>query len=67
MFDTLDGMPLLVVHGESSDILAKTCVSAMQARKPDLVYAKIPNRGHAPTLKEPASRLAIDEFLARLS
>lgn len=58
--------PCLVLRGATSDILSEEIIDRMQAVKPDLVRATIPNRGHAPTLDEPASLAAIDGFLAKL-
>ena len=66
LFDSLLSTPMLVVRGETSDILARSCVETMQERKGDLYYAEIPNRGHAPTLNEPAAVAAIDHFLGCL-
>jgi pimeloyl-ACP methyl ester carboxylesterase len=62
-FDALKPIPTLVIRGALSDILAPECVAEMRSRKPDLVFAEIPNRGHAPTLDEPDSIAAIDQFL----
>jgi pimeloyl-ACP methyl ester carboxylesterase len=59
-------MPCLVLRGEISDILTEGIVDRMQAVKPDLQCATIPNRGHAPLLDEPESLKAIDAFLADL-
>lgn len=58
--------PMLVIRGELSDILASACVEEMRTRKEDLQYVEIPRRGHAPTLDEPESRIAIDRFLGGL-
>ncbi len=66
LFDTIAAIPMLVVRGETSDILARSCVEEMRRRKPDLEVAEIPGRGHAPTLDEAAARIAIDRFLADL-
>ena len=66
LFDAITGIPMLVIRGASSDILAPGCVAAMREKKPDLAVAEIAHRGHAPTLNEPSSRTAIDEFLASL-
>ena len=66
VFDAITGIPMLVLRGASSDILAPGCVARMREKKPDLAYREIPRRGHAPTLDEPASRDAIDGFLATL-
>jgi pimeloyl-ACP methyl ester carboxylesterase len=54
---------MLVIRGAQSDILSPGCVAGMRERKPDLLVAEIPHRGHAPTLTEPASLVAIDAFL----
>ncbi|MDO8860263.1 alpha/beta hydrolase [Haliea sp. E1-2-M8] len=63
VFESIRALPILVLRGAHSDILASSCVAEMQRRKPDLVSAEIPRRGHAPTLDEPESRRAIDSFL----
>jgi pimeloyl-ACP methyl ester carboxylesterase len=63
-FDALKPVPAMVIRGELSDILAPECVAEMRSRKPDLVVAEIPNRGHAPILDEPECIAAIDHFLA---
>ena len=59
-------MPCLVLRGATSDILSEEIIDRMQAVKPDLQRATIPERGHAPVLDEPASLTAIDAFLAGL-
>lgn len=66
VFEAVASIPILVVRGESSDILARECVEGMRSRKADLQVAEIPRRGHAPTLDETASRAAIDNFLIPL-
>jgi pimeloyl-ACP methyl ester carboxylesterase len=63
VFEGVTAIPMLVVRGAQSDILAPGCVADMRERKPDLLVAEIPHRGHAPTLTEPASLVAIDAFL----
>ena len=60
-------MPCLVIRGDMSDILAASTVKKMQAVKPDLAVATIPQRGHAPLLDEPDSLAAIDAFLDGLA
>lgn len=62
-FAALDGMPLLVLRGELSDLLDETTLERMRATLPNLHSVTIPRRGHTPTLDEPESRRAIDEFL----
>ena len=67
LFDTLAGVPMLVVRGELSDILSAPTVEEMARRHPDLVAVEVPNRGHAPMLTEAPALAAIDAFLARLT
>jgi pimeloyl-ACP methyl ester carboxylesterase len=38
LFDARDGVPLLTIRGELSDILHKDCVSEMLSRKPDMYF-----------------------------
>ena len=66
LFESIASIPMLVIRGESSDILSPDCVDGMRQRKSDLCVAVIPNRGHAPTLNEASSRQAIEGFLAAL-
>lgn len=66
LFESVTATPMLLIRGAVSDILPKSCVEGMQRRKPDLHYAEIPHRGHAPTLTEPVSLVTIDAFLGQL-
>jgi len=61
-----DGRPLLLLRGAISDLLAPGTVHGMRERAPQMVVVEVPDRGHAPTLDEPASRSAIEAFLAPL-
>ena len=63
LFDNMASIPMLVVRGALSDILAADCVAEMQSRSPSLQVAEIPDRGHAPMLDEPAAVAAIEAFL----
>lgn len=64
VFDALIEIPLLVIRGALSDLLALECVAKMRTRKPDLIAVDIPQRGHAPTLTEPDALTAIEAFLS---
>ena len=65
-FEALLPVPTLLIRGALSDILAPDCVAEMQRRKPDLRFAEIERRGHAPSLAEPQCIAAIDAFLGDL-
>jgi len=60
-------MPSLLIRGELSDVLTEATVERMQSAKPDLEVVRVPNRGHAPLLDEPAALAAIEQFLTRLN
>jgi len=60
-------MPCLLLRGERSDVLTEDTVARMLQAKPDLDVVRVPDRGHAPLLDEPAARGAIDRFLDRIA
>jgi len=67
LFDALEGLPLACVRGANSDILSAATLNAMQARRPDMIAATVPDRGHVPLLDEPASIAALNSLLERIS
>jgi len=62
LFEAFRELPLLVLHGAISDILSRETVDKMARRKPDMMHATIPNRGHVPLLDEPECISAMDRF-----
>lgn len=66
MFGASKKAPLLVVRGETSDILSAETAEEMVRRHPDARLATVPRTGHAPILDEPQAVSAITEFLDRL-
>ncbi|MHA1547928.1 MAG: alpha/beta fold hydrolase [Alphaproteobacteria bacterium] len=49
-FNALANVPVLVVHGENSDLLSAETVAAMAAAHPDLATWTVPGEGHPPFL-----------------
>lgn len=60
-------MPLLTIRGALSDLFSAETLEQMRTIRPDMQTLVVPDRGHAPTLEEPACRAAIDCFLGELA
>lgn len=66
LFDALAGLPLCAIRGANSDLLSESCFAEMQARRPDMIAAQVPGRGHIPFLDEPEALDALHRWLAML-
>jgi pimeloyl-ACP methyl ester carboxylesterase len=66
LFDALAGLPLALIRGANSDLLAPQTVLKMQSRRPDMAVAEVPGRAHIPFLDEPEAVALIRAFLDRL-
>ncbi len=66
-FDALDSLPLALVRGANSDLLLEETAQKMQQRRPDMIYANVPDRGHVPFLDEPEALKAINLWLKHLA
>jgi len=66
MFDAAAGLPLALVWGVNSDLLAAPTVAEMRRRRPDMILAAVPGRAHIPFLDEPESLAAIGAWLERV-
>ena len=62
LFKALNGLPLALIHGVNSDLLSAASVEKMQAYRPDMILAKVPNRGHIPFLDEPQALDALHKW-----
>ena len=65
-FDGLKGIPLLLVRGAISDLLAMDCVEKMADRHGDMRLAQVSDVGHAPLLTETDALEPIKALLNRL-
>lgn len=64
-FDGLAGVPVMVIRGEHSDILAPETVQAMSERRADLDLVVVPGQGHAPFLTDQPTIGRIAAFCRR--
>jgi len=65
-FDACAGLPLALIRGAGSDVLSRATADEMMRRRPDLLFAEVPGRGHIPFLDEPESLSVVKAWLARL-
>lgn len=66
LFDKVGETPMLVIRGQTSDVLSVETLAEMTHRLPHLTSVTIACCGHAPTLNEPDARIAIRRFLGGL-
>lgn len=64
LFDACAGLPLALIRGANSDLLSRAAVQKMRLRRPDMVFAEVPDRGHIPFLDEPEAIGALREWLS---
>lgn len=63
LFDACAGLPLALIRGANSDLLSPATVEEMRRRRPDMLFAEVPDRAHIPFLDEPEAVTAITAFL----
>lgn len=63
LFDACAALPLGLIRGAGSDLLSPATAREMRRRRPDMIFAEVPGRGHVPFLDEPESLDAVRAFL----
>lgn len=63
LFDACAGLPLGLIRGANSDLLTVETAAEMRRRRPDLIFAEVPDRAHIPFLDEAESLGVIHGFL----
>jgi len=58
-----EGRKLLLVRGETSDLLSRDIADRMREAAPHMTFVEVPGVGHAPMLDEPVARQGILDFL----
>jgi pimeloyl-ACP methyl ester carboxylesterase len=64
LWDATAGLPVALIRGANSDLLSQACTDEMRRRRPDMIFATVPDRAHIPFLDEPESLAALRTFLA---
>ena len=67
LFDAMAGLPLALIHGAGSDLLSGETADEMRRRRPDMIYGKVPGRGHIPWLDEAESVAVVRAWVDRLA
>ncbi len=67
LFDACAGLPLALIRGANSDLLSTQTTDEMRARRPDMLFADVPDRAHIPFLDEPESCAILSAFLKEVS
>lgn len=63
LWDATAGLPVALIRGANSDLLSMETVAQMQATRPDLIFANVPDRAHIPFLDEAESVAVLNRFL----
>jgi len=66
LFDALAGLPLALIRGANSDLLTVETANAMADRRPDMICAEVPDRGHVPFLDEHEALDALQAWLGKM-
>jgi pimeloyl-ACP methyl ester carboxylesterase len=64
LFAACDGVPLALIRGANSDLLTQACADKMQALRPDMRFANVPDRAHIPFLDEAEAVTVLRAWLA---
>ncbi|MGB5066172.1 MAG: alpha/beta hydrolase [Albidovulum sp.] len=67
LFEACAGLPMALIRGANSDLLTAETAAEMRRRRPDMGYAKVPDRGHVPFLDEPEALAVIHRWLEKLA
>ena len=66
LFEALKGKPTALIWGLNSYLLKESTVAEMQARNPEMIVGRVPDRGHVPLLNEPEAVAALNMWLGQL-
>lgn len=64
LFDKCAPIPMALLRGANSDLLGLAATEEMLKRRPDMIFAEVPDRAHIPFLDEPESVDVLTRWLA---
>ena len=65
-FDALQGLPTACIRGANSQLFTQETLDKMAERRPDMVTAVVPGRGHVPFLDEPEAVAALRKWVEQM-
>lgn len=66
VFDAMAGLPLALIRGANSNLLTQATADEMTRRRPDMIRADVPDRGHVPFLDEPDAVMVLTQWVEHL-
>ena len=66
LWDACAGLPVALLRGANSNLLSPETADEMRRRRPDMIYAEIPDRAHIPWLDEDPSRDVLTRWLVAI-
>ncbi len=67
LWEATKGLPVALIRGANSDLLTADCVARMQALRPDMAFADVPDRAHVPFLEEPEAVAVIRRWIGAMA
>ncbi|SHJ34116.1 Pimeloyl-ACP methyl ester carboxylesterase [Shimia gijangensis] len=66
LYEALAGVPVAAIRGANSDLFSAQTLAEMGARRPDLIAATVPDRGHVPFLDEVEAVDALQLWISKM-
>ena len=67
LWDATAGLPVALIRGANSDLLSAKTAAEMARRRPDMIFAEVPDRAHIPFLDEREAVAALRAFVEALA
>lgn len=67
LFDALADLPVALIRGANSDLLSEATATEMRRRRPDMIFADVPDRAHIPFLDETEAVDALHRWIRSMA